>query len=194
MITNSAEILTLAQSWGTRRWRLLGIAFGIGYLALTLVLFVPAGAALWQRQAQLAEQRAHVRLTRIGRETERLTSARIHTLRELVRRLRRESVPATSVSALLTPLDTAAQQAGLTVTAVTADGTVVQVRQLAWPLHLQAMGRYAQVGAFLDHLEQGPGVMVIDRLELTAPQMTSATVTLQLDLTRYQVMTALEVQ
>ncbi|MBI4550734.1 MAG: type 4a pilus biogenesis protein PilO [Candidatus Latescibacteria bacterium] len=177
---------TLVRYWQTRRWLLLAVAFGTGYLTLVLAVFVPTGAALWQQRAQVADQKARLQQARTWTSTEQRTRARLHTLRAMVDRLRSQGTLASSVAALLTPFDATARQAGLKVTALTADTTTAQERRTAWPLHIQASGRYHHVGSFLSRLERGSAVMVIDRLELTAPQMTSAALTLRLDVTRYQ--------
>lgn len=182
----------LTSSWRTRQWRLLTAAFIVGYVGVTCVLLVPMGLSLWHQRAQIAEQTAQVAQARTWAATEPRTHARIQTLRERVRRLHRESTPVASVAALFPPLEDAARQAGLTVTALTADTSVVHARQIDWPLHLQATGRYHQVGVFLDHLERGPARIIINRLDLTAPKMTSATVILQLDLIRSQFTTSHE--
>lgn len=177
---------TWIHRWQTRRWRLLGLAVGVGYLALTLEVLVPAGRALWHQRAQMAVLQTQLAQTQTWAATARQTHARVQRLQGHLRRVHATRTSATGLDALVTPLAAAAQQAGLTVTALTADTTRVQARQVAWPLHLQATGRYHQVRAFLDHLEHDAAPFVIDRLALTAPRMANATLTLHLDLTRYQ--------
>ena len=178
---------TLEYYWQTRRWLFIAAAFSLVYLSFILYGLIPAGYELWQKRAIVVRQQAQLDQVRAWADAERLTRARIRQFEDYLETMQSESISADGLDGILTPLDTAAQKAGLTVTALTAEQAALQKGQTAWPLKIRATGGYHQVGRFIDHIEQDAAMMVISRLKLDAPSMKRADVSLQLDLTRYHV-------
>ena len=178
---------TLEHYWKTRHWLFIAAAFSLAYMTLILYGLIPAGYELWQKRALVVRQQAQLDQVRAWADAERLTRARIRQFEDYLSAIQSESISADGLDGILTPLDTAACKAGLTVTALTAEQAVPQEGQTAWPLKIRAAGSYHQVGRFIDYIEQDAAMMVISRLKLDAPSMKRADVSLQLDLTRYSI-------
>lgn len=176
----------LEHYWRTWRWLVVAGASGIVYLALILYVLAPMGYALLHQRTFLQAQRAQLEQAQAWASTERVTRARIGLLEQAAQALRRDEPGNGSLDVILTTLAEAAGQAGLTVRALKTSEGQPGERAWAWPLHMEAEGRYHQVGAFIDYLERGSDLLIIEHLELSAPRMQSANLNVRFDVIRYQ--------
>lgn len=175
----------LEHYWHTRPWLMITGGCGLVYFAVMTFHIIPAGYELLMLRRQSLEQQDRIEQSRTRKSEERLALARIQHLKDYLHTARSKRPPAEGMDEVLTLLDDAAQKAGLTVTALTAETVVTGEDQTAWPLKILAVGSYHQAGRFMDQLERSGVWMIVNTLELTAASVKHSGVTLRLDLTVY---------
>ncbi len=174
------------HSWRARPWRLLLLMSGALYLFIALYGLFPGVLWLWKERNLLMAQQAQLDQMQDWAGAEPSVSARIAAMQRFLEKAQTSAGSGGRMEGVLHPLVSAAQRAGLTVTGIATDGAVQEKGRQRWVVHIQAAGRYHQVGMFVDALEQDPALMVLESLELSAPDMSQPEVMLRLDVTRYE--------